>query len=65
VSHDAFGPAEIEHIIENIGGRRANLPRGRLLVLGVDRCRYYIWRYVFTTTVKGSSASFDFARVVN
>ena len=66
MSHDAFGPAKIEHLIENIGGTRANLPPVLLLVLGaLTGAVIAFGTMFFTTTVKASSASFDFTRVVS
>ena len=64
-SHDAYAPAEIALLVENIGVRKAELPFVPLTVLGVLAGAFIAFGAMFfTTTVTGSTAGFGFTRVV-
>jgi len=64
-SHDAYAPAEIALLVENIGVNKAELPFVPLTVLGVLAGAFIAFGAMFfTTTVTGSTAGFGFTRVV-
>lgn len=64
-SQDPYAPAEIAHLVENVGVRKASLPLLPLIVLGILAGAFIAFGAMFfTMTITGSTAGFGLTRLL-